>query len=347
MNAFHSTPGTSLRELRGRTGMSQLELAERSGLSVRAVRDLEGGRVARPRATSLHRLATAMRLSEAERAALATAVSAGVEPGVRLAVLGPLSLCHRGKPVALTAPAVRTVLVLLALQPQRWVSREEIVDAVWGECPPATCPRLVHRYLGQLRALLEPGRRTDHVVRAEPGGYRLTLPADQLDVARFEELVDSAARLRERGEPRHARTLLAQALAQWRGPAAGGLAGRLDQHPALVALTHSRVTAALDHADLALADGVPAQGVRTLRALADEHPWHEGIAARLMLSLAAGGEQAAALRLFGEVRARLAEQLRVEPGPELTKAHSAVVHGRVPLFPPLSAAAASAHPRIP
>lgn len=341
MTVFGTTLGSSLRGLRIRTGMSQLELADRSGLSVRAVRDLERDRVTRPHAASLHRLAAAMRLSDAERAALATAVSA--EPGPCLAVLGPLSLRHRGRPVAIGSPTLRTLLALLALQPQRPVSREEIVDALWGERPPRTCLRLVHHYIGQLRVLLEPERRTRapaHVLCGEPGGYRLDVTAAQLDVARFDDLVGSASRLREQGEPRQARALLAHALAQWRGPVEAGSGRGLGNHPAVVALTLRRVAAALDHADLALADGVPAQAVPVLRTLVDDQPLHEGLAARLVLGLAGCGEQAAALRLVGELRARLADQLGIAPGPELTNAYLAVVNGRaLPVLPPVSAVA--------
>lgn len=211
--------GALLYGFRLRTGLSQQDLAARAGMSVRALRDLEQGRVARPRAQSVQRLVAALDLPATDRDLVLAAMSGETGGGaLQVGVLGPLSVLRDGAPVEIRSAMVRDLLGLLAIQPNQLVSRDEIVDVLWGEEPPRTCVRLVHGYVGQLRELLEPDRsRRDAggVLRHLRGGYRLDLPAQSLDLVRFDELVGAGA--------------LADALDAWRGPVladAGSVYGR-------------------------------------------------------------------------------------------------------------------------
>jgi DNA-binding SARP family transcriptional activator/DNA-binding XRE family transcriptional regulator/Tfp pilus assembly protein PilF len=331
------TVGGLLREHRLRAGMTQPELARRAGVSVRALRDLEQGRVRRPRSRSVQRLAAALGLADADRARLLAA--AGQEATItgdgrlHVGVLGPLVVRRGDVPVAVGQAKLRALLGLLAVQPGQVVPREELVDVLWGERPPATCLALVHTYVAQLRGLLEPGRQgraPAHVVVRVPGGYLLALDADQLDALRFDELEASARRAQTAGNPGGAVGLFAQALAAWRGPVLADLDPRLRQHPAVVALSQRRLAAALAHADCAIAVGRGAEAAASLRMLGLEEPLHEGLHARLMLALASGGQQAAALQLFTELRVRLAEELGVEPGAEVQDAHLRILRQQLP-----------------
>jgi DNA-binding SARP family transcriptional activator len=334
----HDQPslGQVLRRVRTMAGLTQQEIAGRAGLSLRALRDLEHDRVTRPRALSMRRLRAALGLSDSQWAdLLAAAGLAGTTRPVSLhvGVLGPLSLHGGGgeRPISGTLP--RALLGLLAVQAGQSVSRDEIVDTLWGEHPPRTCLSLVHGYAAQVRALLEPGRaqsRSNGSVVWAGGGYRLVLDRGQVDLTRFDDLSHAAAQARRDDEHELALDRYRQALACWRGPVLADAPARVRQHPAALAATGRRIAAALAHADLALELGHPEQAVAQLRPLVDTEPLHEGLHARLMLALHGQGDQAAALRLFADLRSRLAEELGIGPGPDVRAAHLRILRADRP-----------------
>jgi DNA-binding SARP family transcriptional activator/tetratricopeptide (TPR) repeat protein len=327
--------GRLLRGYRIRAGMTQSELALRAGVSVRALRDIEHGRVRSPRAPSVRGFAAALGLPDQDRdlllATVAATPAAPPEDGppadrLRLGVLGPLTV-HRGDRVLDVGSArLRCLLGLLAIQPGQVVSRDEIIDVLWGDRPPATCRELLHAYVGRLRGLLEPDRRRieTRVLWPVRGGYRLTLDDDQLDLLRFERLTSAAA---DAGDPNDTELLLDQALQCWRGPALADADPPLWGHPARVALGQRHLTAVLSFADIAIELGHHERTVPRLRAAAGLEPMHEGVHARLILALAGCGQQADALAVFTELRARLVDELGVEPGPEVQDAHLRVLRG--------------------
>src|SRR4051794_20970942 len=156
-------------------GLSQRDLAELAGLSLRAIRDLEHGRVRRPRPSSLERIAAALGLTDAQRAALVDGVTPAAGPP-RLTILGPLQLTRDGAVVPLTSALQRDLLGLLALHAGAVLSRDELIAALWVR-PPRTAADLLQAHLARLRDLLEPGRPTgvrSAVIEATGGGYRLT-----------------------------------------------------------------------------------------------------------------------------------------------------------------------------
>lgn len=287
-----------LRDERVRAGLTQAELAGRAGLSLRAIRNAERGRVRRPRPETERRL----------REALAEAPP---EP-VRIDVLGPLAVRFGDRPVEIGAEKQRLLLALLALQPNRTVRREDLVDVIWDE-PPPSCLELVHTYVARLRRALRPAG----LITTDKGGYRLSVGADELDLLRFDALVERAER-----EPEAAEEAYRDALALWRGPALADVE-RLRQHPVRLALAMRRAQAVLAYAGAAAAH--PEDAAVQLRALTAEEPLNESAHARLMLALAASGRQAAALGVFDEVRRRLADELGIEPGPELREAQRQVL----------------------
>ncbi len=329
------TLGRALRAHRMRAGLSQAELADRAAIGVRTLRNLEQDRVAAPRASSLRRVASALRLSDADVDRLLALVGNEDEPSI--GVLGPLTVWRGGTVVEVGSAMLRRLLGLLALQPGRLVPYEEIIEVLWEQDPPKSCRGLIQLYVGQLRTLLEPGRERrapGAVVAHTAGGYRLRLDPGRLDLTRFDELTGSGLRAWQQGDPGTARDLLDQALACWRGPLLADLGERLRHHPIAVAVSRRRVTAVLAYADLADEPGHNERALTRLRALADEEPLHEGVAARLGLALARAGEQAAALALFAQVRTRLADELGIEPGAQLRAAHLRVVRQQVPGAPP-------------
>ncbi|UJW35573.1 tetratricopeptide repeat protein [Saccharothrix sp. AJ9571] len=294
-----------LRERRVLAGLTQAELAERAGVSLRAVRNAELGHVRSSRAETTRRL---------------LAVLAAEDPGavLRIRVLGPLSVHHAGEPVELGAEKQRRLLALLAIQPNRLVRREEIVDALWGDDPPASCLELVHTYVARLRKVLEPRRvrqEPARVITTVEGGYLLSVDEEQLDLLQFEAAVAQERWL--------------DALGAWRGPVLAGLEG-FRHHPVCHAITARRSAAVLAYAEIAEAQGNHEDAVPHLRALTAAEPLHETAHAQLMLALAGAGQQAAALEVFDDIRHRLADELGIEPGPELRRAHERVLHPDVP-----------------
>ncbi|MGH3225768.1 MAG: helix-turn-helix domain-containing protein, partial [Streptosporangiaceae bacterium] len=131
-----------LRESRVRAGLTQHELAGRARVSVRTVRALENGEVARPQAASLRRLAAVLDVDPA-------ALLPGPAPGagtslLRIDVLGPLAVRRGPAVISVVSPMLRRLLCLLAIQPGREVGFEEIIDTLWEGQPPRTCRQLVH-----------------------------------------------------------------------------------------------------------------------------------------------------------------------------------------------------------
>jgi DNA-binding SARP family transcriptional activator/transcriptional regulator with XRE-family HTH domain/tetratricopeptide (TPR) repeat protein len=352
-----SAPGAPghgrLRRLRAKAGLSQQELAERAGISVRTLRNLERGGVERPHALSVHRLAAALGVSATELSVLLDLEPAappaappaadlsglyGYEPPaapsrLRIGVLGPL-LVHRGVvPVEIGSAMQRTLLGLLAVQPRRTVGAQEIVDVLWEEDPPRTCLQLVHQHVGQLRRLLEPergAREPGRVLRHVAGGYRLEIDPDQLDLSWSADLAGRARQAWSTAAAESAFQLYREAASYWRGPVLAGTDARLRGHPAVAAVARLRIATLLEWADVALNMARYDEVIGPLQDLCADEPLHEGLAARLMVALAGAGQQAAALGLYAQVRTRLDEQLGVTPGKELATAHLRVLRGQLP-----------------
>ncbi|MDQ7904224.1 BTAD domain-containing putative transcriptional regulator [Phytohabitans sp. ZYX-F-186] len=321
-----ATVGSLLRRYRLAAGLSQQELAAGAAVSVRTIRDIEHERVDAPRAPSLRRLAEALGLAAFDRDRLLAALP-GPRPEpdagrpLRVEVLGPLSVRTGPAAVDLGPAPQRDLLALLALQPGRVVSRDEIVDVLWGDQPPKTCLSMVQTYVGRLRGRLDPDREPrspGKVIRLAGDGYAIDLDTDELDLAQFQELVERGT---AEPDPAAAVDLLDRALRCWRGPVLAGASPRLRSHPAAVAAARRRVRAALAYADLAADLGLHEAAVARLQELAPDEPLHEGVAAKLMVALSGSGERAAALSLFAEVSRRLADELGVEPSAELRDTH--------------------------
>jgi len=330
--------GTLVREHRRAAGLTQRQLAGRSGLSVAAVRDLEQGRSRRPRAGSLAALAHALGLEDRQAAALAAVrdaahpvsrgAPAGHGSGLWLAVLGPLAAWRDGLSVGLGPPRQAAVLGLLALQPGELVRREGVIEALWGQQPPATAAELVQAHVSRLRRVLDPGGRGG---RLEQGaaGYWLRAEADELDAAAFTELAERAGTAAAEGDAAAACRLYAQSLELWRGEPAAD-AEVLRGHPAVLGLARRRAGAVLGYADAACGLGWHKQVLPLLEALARELPLEERVHARLIVALAGAGQQAAAIEVFEDLRWRLDEELGVRPGAELTEAHQRLLRQDIP-----------------
>ncbi|MEU0885795.1 BTAD domain-containing putative transcriptional regulator [Lentzea sp. NPDC005914] len=310
--------GRLLQQQRIQLGLTQRDLAASSGVSVRAVRYIENGTVRRPRPESVRSLAAAVGIDPG-RFGLASESPAD---DVRLGVLGRLTVVAGGRPVEISSLKQRCLLGLLALQANEAVSREEIIDVLWGEAPPATCVDLVHSYTSRLRQILRQLAPRAPQITATHDGYRLTARPDQVDVLRFTGLLATAG---ASTEPEFTVDLLEEALTTWRGSVLADTTSALWQHPAAIAAGQRRLAAVLHHADLAIRLHRPERAVEQLSAVATTEPLHEGLHARLMSALAASGQRAKALHLFTEIRGRLTTELGIDPAAELRAAHLTIL----------------------
>jgi DNA-binding SARP family transcriptional activator/tetratricopeptide (TPR) repeat protein len=259
---------------------------------------------------------------------------------VWFAVLGPVRAWRGETELALGPPRQRALLALLLAAAGRPVALDEIVDVLWGQDPPGSSVNVVHRYVGALRRLLEPGlpsRAAGRWLARASGGYRLDVGPATLDLLRFREVAERARQAAGQA-PKDAVEQFCEALALWQGPAASGIPAEIRAHPVFGAVDRELLATVRQAADTALRAGVPERVLDRLRRTAGLHPLDEALQARLVLCLAAGGHQAEALDLYQAVRSRLADELGIEPGPELRDAHRQVLRPAAP--PPPAAPAA-------
>jgi WD40 repeat protein/DNA-binding SARP family transcriptional activator len=333
--------GSLVRIRRRAAGLTQQELADLAQVSLGTVRDLEQGRTHRPRPGSMTRLAGALDLDPARLQTLTrgTPEPAGPEggrrpraSGLQLKVLGPVEAWRDGTRAGLSEPRHRAVLGLLALNPDVPMHRETLIDALWPSDPPATAAHLLQTYVSRLRRVLDPGRppRDPEGVLVSAGtSYQLRATADQLDLLAFRQLAAGARAAAAAGEPGAACDAYEQALGLWRGEPAADVEA-LRGHPAVVQLSQARAAAVLHYAELADRAGRADRVLGHLAELSAREPLNEKACARLMVTLAALGQQAAALHAYEQLRLRLDEQLGVLPGPELARAHLLVLRQQIP-----------------
>ena len=235
-------------------------------------------------------------------------------------MLGPFEVrADDGSVVDVPGARLRGLLVALALDAGRVVPKATLVDWIWGEQPPADAANALQRLVSRLRKLLPVEGHTD--------GYRLQLDPDAVDAVRFERLV---TRARTDQDPQGIR-LLREALALWRGPAMQDVglteSGAFDA--AVTRLDGLRLTATEDRYDAEITLGHGAELVTELTDLVAAHPVRERLVAALMRALVASGRDTEALRTYERTREILADELGVDPSPELSALHVALLRGEL------------------
>ena len=240
---------------------------------------------------------------------------------MQVGILGPLEVYDAaGNPIEVTGARLRTLLVRLALDAGRPVPASALIDAVWGDRPPAEETNALQTLVSRLRRSF--GGAT--TVGQSPAGYRLGVEREDVDAHRFEALCAEGAAALRNGNPAHASAVLCTALALWRGPLDADALG-----PAATRLGELRVAAVVDRvtADVELGNG--ASAVAELETLSSELPLDERVAAAQITVLAHAGRQADALRAYERIRARLADELGVDPSAELQAVHLSVLRGEI------------------
>ncbi|TVT57831.1 AfsR/SARP family transcriptional regulator [Amycolatopsis rhizosphaerae] len=242
---------------------------------------------------------------------------------MQIGMLGPFEVrTGDGSFADVPGARLRGLLIALALNPGRVVPKATLVDWIWGENPPADAANALQRLVSRLRKALPEGS-----VDGQTDGYRLRLDPDAVDAVRFENLVAQA-----RGDEGPGRIrLLREALASWRGAAMQdvGLQDSAAFDAAVTRLEGLRLTALEDRFDAEVSLGHGAELVTELTDLVAAHPVRERLVAALMRALVATGRDTEALLVYQRTRETLADTLGVDPSPELSALHVALLRGEL------------------
>ena len=250
---------------------------------------------------------------------------------MEIRLLGPLEVRDGERTVALPRRQQRALLAALALRAGEVVSTDRLVADLWGERAPASATGSLQNTVAALRKLL--GREA---VLTQAPGYRLALEPENVDAHRFERLLAAA---RSADEAARA-ALLGEALALWRGPALADLDEEQFARSAAARLDELRVTALEERVDVELALGRHAALVGDLEALVAAHPLRERLRGQLMITLYRCGRQAEALEVYRAARLALADELGLDPSPELQELERRILQQDPSLAAPAEVAAA-------
>jgi DNA-binding SARP family transcriptional activator/tetratricopeptide (TPR) repeat protein len=242
--------------------------------------------------------------------------------GVVLRLLGPVEALASGAWAAPEKPQQRLVMALLALRAGQVVSVDELIDGVWDDAPPRSARASLQALITRLRQMLAtvPGSRLERC----GDGYRLLIEARRVDVHEFRWLARSG---RDCADRREAISSFDRALTLWRGPALADVPETAAVEAIRSMLAEEHLAAVQDRIGGLLACGMEQEAAAELPGVLARHPMAERLAGMLMVALYRRGQRAGALRVFRDIRARLAGELGVEPGPELQDVHRRILAG--------------------
>ena len=235
-------------------------------------------------------------------------------------ILGPLEVWDEGGEVSLGGPKPRALLAVLLLHPNEVVPADRLIDELWGEDSPEDAAAALRVNVSRLRKALP-----QDVLTTRSPGYVIRVEPDELDLHRFERLVDEGRSLLARGLAADASERLRDALSLWRGPALADFAYESFAQAAIARLEEIRLAAVELRIDADLALGRHDELVGELEALVAEHPLRERLRRYLMTALYRSGRQAEALDAYQDARRALVDELGIEPSPALQELERAIL----------------------
>jgi DNA-binding SARP family transcriptional activator/tetratricopeptide (TPR) repeat protein len=249
---------------------------------------------------------------------------------MRYRLLGPVEVIGADdRVVALSGERERTLLATLVLGAGQPVSVSRLIDALWGEHPPATAGNTLQVHVSNLRKKLAAAGAPESL-QSVPEGYALRVAPDEIDATVFAGLFETAT-----GEPAEVATALGEALSLWRGPALADVRSDL-LHGEKTRLEELRLRALERRTDSELELGHHHEVIGELEALVHAHPLREGIRGQLMVALYRSGRQADALALYRDGEEVLAEELGIDPSPELQALEVAILRQDPELTRPMN-----------
>jgi WD40 repeat protein/serine/threonine protein kinase len=244
----------------------------------------------------------------------------GYRRPVEFRVLGSIEVFEEENgSIALGGPKQRAVLAHLLLRSNHLVPADVLIDEVWGDEPPDTARNALQSYASHLRKALGPerleGSRAGYLLRAEPS---------ELDTVRFQSLLRDARRLMPI-DPQAAVAAFDRALSLWRGPAFGDLAPEPSLRAEAARLDELRLAAVEDRIEALLTIGEHDRVIGELEGLTARHPLRERLWGQLILALYRAGRQAEALAAYQRAREILADELGIDPSPDLRRLHERIL----------------------
>ncbi|MEV8400819.1 AfsR/SARP family transcriptional regulator [Streptomyces niveus] len=248
---------------------------------------------------------------------------------LRFSVLGPVRAWRGAELLAPGSPQQRALLAALLLRDGRTATAGELIDAIWGDAAPSQALAAVRTYASRLRKVLTPG-----VLVSESGGYALRTRPDALDLSLARNLSVAAEKERASGNRQQARLLINKALGLWDGEPLASVPGpyaETERHR----LDEWRLQLVEHRLDIDLELGRHAEAVSELTALTADQPLRERLRELLMLALYRSGRQAEALAVYADTRRLLADELGVDPRPELSRLQHRILQADAELARPV------------
>jgi len=261
---------------------------------------------------------------------------------LRVSVLGPLEVTVGGERLSLGGRRQERLLALLLLNANSAMTPAQVIDALWEDAPPATARSQVHNTVARLRRDLGAGRSA---IVTDGKSYRIEIDDDHVDLLRFSRALAQARELDAAGKRDDAAAAVRAGLELWRGAPFAGLGSRVLEHAA-AKLEEERLAARELLVRLRLDGGDTAGLIAELTALITENPVRETLVHLLMTVLYRQGRAAEALLAFESARARFADELGVDPGPELRQLHEQILRNDPGLVPAPEVPAPAAVPRL-
>ena len=260
-------------------------------------------------------------------------------------LLGPLRVRDGTRHVFVSAPRQRVLLAALLLSAGRVVSLDTLAETLWEGGSPAGARGALHSAVQRLRSTLGPAGAS--LIETRPPGYLIKAEDVGLDIREFSELATRGHAAAEAGTWAQAASLLREALGRWRGEPLEDVPSQVLRNREVPHLADQRLHALAARIDADLHLGRHGEVVAELRQLVAEHPLQEQFHAQLMLSLYRTGRQSDALAAYQVVRRVLADQLGIDPGPELRLLHQRILGADSQLLLPAGAGPSSAPPAAP
>jgi DNA-binding SARP family transcriptional activator len=239
-------------------------------------------------------------------------------------LLGPLEVMTSGYTVPIKAAKQRVVLASLLVDTGRVVTVDQLVTRLWDNAIPDGARATLRNYVMRLRQALNMTAATGSIVTCAEG-YCLDLSGHELDVLRFEALLEQAKGATADGRSDRASALLASALGLWRGAPLSNVPSEVLHREVLPRLDEQWLLARELRIDAALAVGRHQDITVELGELTERHPLRERFWAQRMLALYRSGRQAEALDCYRHLSTLLAAELGINPSPELQSLHQAIL----------------------
>jgi YVTN family beta-propeller protein len=238
-------------------------------------------------------------------------------------IMGPLEVLDQERVLDVGGGKQRAVLALLLLHANEVVSSDRLIDELWPDQPPPSAAKIVQAHVSRLRKALDGDG--DGILLTRGHGYLLRVEPGQLDLDRFQGLLDDGRAALAAGDPDRAAASLRNGLGLWRGPPLAEFAYDSFAQNEIARLEELHLAALEERIEADLALGRDADVVQELEQLVHRHPLREQLRGQLMLALYRSGRQAEALEIYRDGRRTLADELGLEPGPVLQQLERAIL----------------------